>query len=67
MVEQAAVNRKVEGSSPSLGANFFLKMNEDFAGMDRKELAKVYGFLQRKGFSYGTIKEAVRELADEGI
>lgn len=23
MVEQAAVNRKVEGSSPSLGANFF--------------------------------------------
>ena len=33
MVEQAAVNRKVEGSSPSLGANFFLKMNEDFAGM----------------------------------
>ena len=44
-----------------------MKKYEDFAGMDRKELAKVYGFLQRKGFSYGTIKEAVRELADEGI
>ena len=28
MVEQAAVNRKVEGSSPSLGANFFQLFQE---------------------------------------
>ncbi len=40
---------------------------EDFANMDHKELARVYGFLQRKGFSYGVIKAAVASLAEKGI
>ena len=40
---------------------------EDFANMDRKELSRVYGFLQRKGFSYGVIKAAVASLAEKGI
>ena len=44
-----------------------MKKYEDFAQMDRKELARVYGFLQRKGFSYGVIRSAVAELADRGV
>ena len=40
---------------------------EDFANMDHKELARVYGCLQRKGFSYGVIKAAVASLAEKGI
>ena len=44
-----------------------MKKYEDFAAMDKKELAKVYAFLQRKGFSYGVIKAAVAGLAEKGI
>ena len=35
--------------------------------MDNKELSRVYGYLQRRGFSYGVIKEAVADLAEKGI
>ena len=51
----------------ALAEGLLMKKYEDFAQMDRKELARVYGFLQRKGFSYGVIKSAVAELADRGI
>ena len=44
-----------------------MKKYEGFADMDRKEMARVYGFLQRKGFSYSTIKAAVAELAEKEI
>lgn len=44
-----------------------MKKYEDFANMDYKELNKVYGFLQRKGYSFGIIKEAVSNLAKKGI
>ena len=44
-----------------------MKKYEDFASMDQKELARVYGFLQRKGYSYSVIKAAVRSLAEKGI
>lgn len=40
---------------------------EGFADMDQKELSRVYGYLQRRGFSFGVIKEAVAELAEKGI
>ena len=43
------------------------KKYEGFAEMDQKELTRVYGYLQRRGFSFGIIKEAVAELAEKGI
>ena len=43
------------------------KKYEGFADMDNKELSRVYGYLQRRGFSYGVIKEAVADLAEKGI
>lgn len=43
------------------------KKYEGFADMDDKERAKVFGYLQRRGFSFGVIKEAVSELAEKGI
>ncbi|MCD8036830.1 MAG: RecX family transcriptional regulator [Clostridiales bacterium] len=44
-----------------------MKRYEDFANMDQKELARVYGYLGRKGYSYGVIKAAVSSLAEKGI
>lgn len=44
-----------------------MKRYEDFAGMDQKELSRVYGYLGRKGYSYGVIKAAVASLAEKGI
>lgn len=43
------------------------KKYEGFAEMDQKELTRVYGYLQRRGFSFSIIKEAVAELAEKGI
>ncbi len=40
---------------------------EGFSDMDSKELNRVYGYLQRRGFSFGVIKEAVAVLAEKGI
>ncbi|GFI61439.1 regulatory protein RecX [Clostridiales bacterium] len=44
-----------------------MKKYEDFAEMDRKELNRVYGYLQRRGYSFGVIKAAVASLAEKGI
>ena len=41
MVEQAAVNRKVEGSSPSLGAIFFKKAQEGENPRGQKSPVKI--------------------------
>ncbi len=44
-----------------------MKRYEDFGEMDQKELARVYGYLQRRGYSFGVIKAAVASLAEKGI
>ena len=43
------------------------KKYEGFAEMDQKELTRVYGYLQRRGFSFGITKEAVAALAEKRI
>lgn len=58
---------EAEIDEADIAKKLLMKKYEDFANMDNKELSKVYAFLQRKGFSYGVIKEAVRDLADKGI
>ena len=51
----------------SVAEQLLEKKYEGFADMDNKELSRVYGYLQRRGFSYGVIKEAVADLAEKGI
>ena len=51
----------------SVAEELLEKKYEGFADMDNKELSRVYGYLQRRGFSYGVIKEAVADLAEKGI
>ncbi len=58
---------EAEIDEEALAQRLLVKKYEDFAAMDKKELAKVYAFLQRKGFSYGVIKAAVAGLAEKGI
>ena len=58
---------EAEIDEEALAQGLLVKKYEDFAAMDKKELAKVYAFLQRKGFSYGVIKAAVAGLAEKGI
>ena len=58
---------EAEIDEEALAQGLLVKKYEDFAAMDKKELAKVYAFLQRKGFSYGVIKAAVTGLAEKGI
>ncbi len=65
IVDKAIENAEIDESE--IAKNLLMKKYEDFAHMDNKELSRVYGFLQRKGFSYGVIKEAVSDLADKGI
>lgn len=65
IVDKAIENAEIDESE--IAKNLLMKKYEDFAHMDNKELSRVYGFLQRRGFSYGVIKEAVSDLADKGI
>ena len=58
---------EAEIDEEALAQGLLVKKYEDFAAMDKKELAKVYAFLQRKGFSYVVIKAAVTGLAEKGI
>ncbi len=51
----------------SIAEKLLEKKYEGFADMDAKEKSKIYGYLQRRGFSFGVIKEAVAELAEKGI
>lgn len=69
-IDEDTIDRAIDESYIDelvIAKNLLMKKYEDFANMDNKELSKVYGFLQRKGFSYSIIKEAVGELADNGI
>lgn len=69
-IDDETVNKAIdemEIDEFQIAKSILMKKYEDFAKMDNKELAKVYGFLQRKGFSYSVIKEAVSDLADKGI
>ena len=64
-IDNAIENAEID--EDALAQSLLMKKYEGFADMDRKELTKVYGFLQRKGFSYSTIKAAVAELAEKEI
>ncbi|MEA4972015.1 MAG: regulatory protein RecX [Candidatus Metalachnospira sp.] len=69
-IDEETIDRAIEEAEIDeleIAKSLLMKKYEGFANMDNKELSKTYGFLQRKGFSYGIIKEAVRELADNGI
>lgn len=69
-IDEGTVNKAIEEAEIDeleIAKNLLMKKYEEFAIMDNKELSKVYGFLQRKGFSYGVIKEAIRNLADNGV
>ena len=69
-IDEDIINEEIEEADideESQAEELLMKKYEDFASMDHKELAKVYGFLQRKGYSYSVIKAAVRSLAEKGI
>ena len=69
-IDEDTVNRAIEEAEIDeleVAESLLMKKYEAFALMDNKELSRVYGFLQRKGFPYGVIKEAVRDLADNGV
>mgnify|MGYP005782664959 FL=1 len=65
MAEEAV--RRAGIDELSVAEELLEKKYEGFADMDNKELSRVYGYLQRRGFSYGVIKEAVADLAEKGI
>ena len=65
VVEEAV--RRAGIDELSVAEELLEKKYEGFADMDNKELSRVYGYLQRRGFSYGVIKEAVADLAEKGI
>lgn len=60
-IENACIDEQAEAEK------LLMKKYEGFAEMDNRELARVYGFLQRKGYGYGVIKAAVASLAEKGI
>ena len=59
--------RRADIDELSVAEELLEKKYEGFADMVNKELSRVYGCLQRRGFSYGVIKEAVADLAEKGI